>query len=367
VKRGAPESPKFRRLARALGIEPWGAAGILELLWHFTAQHARRGDIGRWSNEDVADAVGWTRDAGELVRALVEARWLEVAENPRYRLVVHDWPDHADSAVHMAVARAREWFFDGSAPKLGKLPEKERLAAEVFYASHEPDDQPVVATMRDPEKSPKGENPGARREHAGSTPGARRDPVTSPGESNASEDDAVTPRNSRGDLACSRRAPGVLPPGPFPAGSPPDPIPAGSPPDPIPAGSPPDPRRDPAGAPAARAAPDRSRTVTHVTAEPEQPRAPAADTVTDVDLAELRARRAARWLLRKEGRLNTLIDPFDPAAIVELQARLTPEDVQAAVAELEADLAKRAAAEREARTNEAMRHEPASTARRRRA
>jgi len=58
---------------------------------------------------------------------------------------------------------------------------------------------------------------------------------------------------------------------------------------------------------------------------------------------------------------------LDAAAIAEVQARLTLAEVEAALAEQAADQAARTLASREARTVEALRHEPAPGGRRRHA
>ena len=100
MKRGTLEHPKTVRLSRILDIERWGAIGLLEGLWHFAARYAIQGDIGRWSNQEIADGIGWhgkhgTPDA--LIAALVEARFLD--ESPEHRLLIHDWADHCDESV----------------------------------------------------------------------------------------------------------------------------------------------------------------------------------------------------------------------------------------------------------------------------
>lgn len=132
MKPGAWNSPKHRRLARELKIEPWGAAGILEGLWLFTAAHAPRGDIGRWSDADIAEAIGWSGAAGKLVAALVTSGWLD--QSPQYRLIVHDWSDHAEDRVHTALARQRLHFADGKVPSVTRhLHSQEREIVRKWY------------------------------------------------------------------------------------------------------------------------------------------------------------------------------------------------------------------------------------------
>jgi hypothetical protein len=97
VKRGTPEHPKMKKLARLLNINLWGAVGIMESLWHFAQRYAPTGDVGKFTNEELADALDWKGDPEELVSALVESRWLD--NHDECRLCVHDWADHCDRAV----------------------------------------------------------------------------------------------------------------------------------------------------------------------------------------------------------------------------------------------------------------------------
>ncbi len=129
MKRTGADSPKFKKLARLTGDKLRGARGGMEGLWHFTAKHAPRGDIGRWDDEDLADAYGWTLDDGPvsvLIEALVKSQLVD--EHPEHRLVVHDWPEHADRHVHRAVMRLLVPFADGTLPRLYEGTEKERRA-----------------------------------------------------------------------------------------------------------------------------------------------------------------------------------------------------------------------------------------------
>ena len=105
----------------------------MELLWHWVAEYLPRGDIGRSEDWEIASAVHWKKDPEELVRALVEEHWID--EHPTCRLVVHDWTEHCEESVHTKLARGREFFADGSKPRLGKLGGAERTSAEEFYGA----------------------------------------------------------------------------------------------------------------------------------------------------------------------------------------------------------------------------------------
>ena len=97
MKRGTPDHPKTKALAAILGLKRWQVVGLLESLWHFAGQYARRGNIGKWSNEEIAAAMEWEGNPGDLIAALVKSRWVD--ECTQYRLVIHDWHDHADQTI----------------------------------------------------------------------------------------------------------------------------------------------------------------------------------------------------------------------------------------------------------------------------
>jgi hypothetical protein len=114
AKRGTLTHRRTRRLAALLRIPLPFALGVMEAVWHATSANAPAGDIGRLSDQDLADEVYWEGQAGELVEALVSAGVLE--RHPQHRLVVHGWSEHADSTLRHKLKRARATFWDGSPP-----------------------------------------------------------------------------------------------------------------------------------------------------------------------------------------------------------------------------------------------------------
>jgi len=88
----ATECMKFKKLRSRLGLTKWGAVGVLELLWHFTMRNAKLGDIGKYTDEEIAISIGWEDDIDKLIDTLVDLGWLD--RNDEYRLVVHDWEEH---------------------------------------------------------------------------------------------------------------------------------------------------------------------------------------------------------------------------------------------------------------------------------
>ena len=111
--------PKFLRLKRRLKLPIWGVVGVLEALWHFTAQNAKNGAIGKYPDEDIAAGIDWADDPTELVENLIACGWLDVC--PVYRLLVHDWADHAPNFVKGVVARTENGWaitkIDNSNPR----------------------------------------------------------------------------------------------------------------------------------------------------------------------------------------------------------------------------------------------------------
>lgn len=131
MKRGTPRHPKVMALMKALNLKPKDrplALGYLELLWHFAAEFAPRGDIGRYENSTIEAALDWYGRPGRLVQALTTARWVEVRENTTQGrvLVVHDWHDHADDSVRKRLERAKQSFLSLEGKVTGICPEDGR-------------------------------------------------------------------------------------------------------------------------------------------------------------------------------------------------------------------------------------------------
>ena len=103
MKRTAMQHTKLKRLVRTLNVPQYAAVGILESLWHLTAREAPGGNIGKLSDEDIAFWIDWRGDHSELIKGLVSCGWLD--EDAEFRLVVHDWHEHADDATKKAMSR----------------------------------------------------------------------------------------------------------------------------------------------------------------------------------------------------------------------------------------------------------------------
>jgi hypothetical protein len=112
MKSGATEKVKFAKLKRRLGLAHWQVVGVLESVWLFTLRNAPAGDIGKFSDEDIAAGIEWSGDPEEFVTALIECSWLDRC--PENRLVVHDWSEHAPNYLKGAMHRHGRGFVHGA-------------------------------------------------------------------------------------------------------------------------------------------------------------------------------------------------------------------------------------------------------------
>ena len=110
MKRGAPRHPKTLALASILKTKRHSAVGLLEMLWHFAAEFAHEGDIGKFSDASIAAALDWDGASSILIDALIETGWVERCRC--HRLRIHDWPDHADQTVERILKRKNKGFLE---------------------------------------------------------------------------------------------------------------------------------------------------------------------------------------------------------------------------------------------------------------
>jgi hypothetical protein len=156
---------KFHRLHRRIGGAKRCVAGLLEVLWHGVCRNCPHGDIGKFTNEEIAILADFDGDADQLVDDLIETGWLD--EHSEYGLVVHDWHEHAPNYVKGNV-------------KLSKLP---------FADTVESDPQGIVPRGRPPgdaDIEPPGDSP-----QGGSPPSLTLPSHTTPSHTNTLVQPAV--------------------------------------------------------------------------------------------------------------------------------------------------------------------------------
>ena len=121
MKRDALKHPKMLDLAARLGITHAQAIGHVTMLIDWVIDYATQGDIGKWPNGSIARGAGWdtSQDTSpdEFVTALVASGWLD--EHETHRIIVHDWPDHAERFVRSKLAsQGKEFLQCYSTPKI---------------------------------------------------------------------------------------------------------------------------------------------------------------------------------------------------------------------------------------------------------
>lgn len=91
--------PKTKKLARRLGCSVPQAVGHLQFLWWWALDYAPSGDLSRFEDDDIADAVLWDGDSAKLVSALVDAGFLDDR-------IIHDWPEYTGRLLDRREANA---------------------------------------------------------------------------------------------------------------------------------------------------------------------------------------------------------------------------------------------------------------------
>jgi len=112
MKIGTPRHPKTLAMMTRLNISRPVAVGTLELLWQATAEYAPQGDIGKFTDEEIAALVEWQHPSitpKDFVRTLCDIRWLD--PSTRHRLIIHDWHQHAPDYLRKRLSRAGLDFY----------------------------------------------------------------------------------------------------------------------------------------------------------------------------------------------------------------------------------------------------------------
>lgn len=96
--------PKTKKLARKLGISIPAVIGHLHLMWWWAMDYAQDGDLARYENEDIADALLWDGDAAQLVEGLLDAGFIDQQEDGTYE--IHDWGEYGGKLFEKLAADA---------------------------------------------------------------------------------------------------------------------------------------------------------------------------------------------------------------------------------------------------------------------
>lgn len=85
---------KVKRLARELKITTAAAVGHLHFLWWWAVDFVPDGDLSKFDDEEIADAMGYEgKDPGKAKNALVFAGFLDNSKHGS--ITIHDWREYA--------------------------------------------------------------------------------------------------------------------------------------------------------------------------------------------------------------------------------------------------------------------------------
>jgi hypothetical protein len=112
LKTGTLDKMKFMVFQNLIKAPRFAAIGLLEGLWYMTAVNAPSGDIGRFSDLEIAAWLGWPDQASDLIAAYVTAGFLDRCSVNR--LVVHDWNEHCPNHVSNNLKRWNKDFVQPS-------------------------------------------------------------------------------------------------------------------------------------------------------------------------------------------------------------------------------------------------------------
>ncbi len=182
MKAGTHNHVKMKRLKRLLAIPLYRAVGILETLWQLCIECCDEGNVGKFTDAELADYLEWEGDPSELIRSLTDAGWLDTDGSGRPS--IHGWLEHCPEFIWDRI-RKRE----ARAVKSAKRDAPVRT--ETTYDLQEPDADRTI-----PDKS----------ENVPSIPNPTQPNPTNPDPTNPTNRDAEPPHS---EDACGGRAGGL--------------------------------------------------------------------------------------------------------------------------------------------------------------
>lgn len=98
--------PKTIKLADALGVNILTAVGLIHFLWWWALDYAPQGIVKRVDQPAAARSCLWTKKWQQFWAGLVEAGFVELANDGSEDLVLHDWMDYAGKLMDRRAANA---------------------------------------------------------------------------------------------------------------------------------------------------------------------------------------------------------------------------------------------------------------------
>lgn len=209
MKAGTQNHVKVRRLKRLLGVPLYQAVGLLETVWLLCSDCCDEGNLGKFTDEEIADYLEWEGPPGMVVNALVEAGWVDRDE--KHRLVVHDWLEHCPEFVrervrkrHMREAKAAKKHGDDQEQRTYVRSEADKSGTTADKTGQGRDKPPFVPSIPNPTQP----NPtNSIQEHSGEK--AAESPETQPPKAGRKRPAFVAPSVEEVAEYCKKRGNGV--------------------------------------------------------------------------------------------------------------------------------------------------------------
>lgn len=100
------DHPKTRKLARLLSVHRSQAIGHMMMVWWWALEYAQDGDLGRYSNDEIADAADWPGDPDLFVTSAVECGPDGADGFFNANLTIHNWDQYAGRLIDRRTSEA---------------------------------------------------------------------------------------------------------------------------------------------------------------------------------------------------------------------------------------------------------------------
>jgi hypothetical protein len=147
MKAGTQNHLKVKRLMRLLAVPMYKAVGVLECLWLLCSDCCDEGDVGKYTDDEIADYLGWDgpQSASELVRALSDSGFLDPNDDCRYE--VHDWLEHCPEYIRDRVRKRHARGSKARKQRTYVSPESDNGGTSADKPGHTPDQPPLVPSI----------------------------------------------------------------------------------------------------------------------------------------------------------------------------------------------------------------------------
>jgi hypothetical protein len=174
MKAGTQNHLKTKRLKRLLKRPLYQIVGVLETLWLLAADCADEGNIGKFTDEEIADYLEWDGNPVELVRALSDAGWTDLDASGRP--VIHGWiehcPEYIKDRIRKRMARATK---EGHA----LCPSRTYVSSPPDTAGHTPDLAGLRPSIPNPTNPNQSQPNPTKQEPSADAEGSKPKPVYS--------------------------------------------------------------------------------------------------------------------------------------------------------------------------------------------